>query len=106
MVLRTIVALLTLAAALTAGPATAGAPAASVAKAVTLSFSRGPAEAGQTLPESDFPTNIVTAWAAFDLRGLHQRHPVSMPSCARTVGISRRSTWPAATRRTASVSDS
>ena len=73
MVLRTIVALLTLAAALTASPATAGAPAAAVAKAVTagtLSFSRGPTEAGQqTLPESDFPTNIVTAWAAFDYEG-------------------------------------
>ena len=73
MVLGTIVALLMLAAALTASPATAGAPAAAVAKAVTavtLSFSRGPTEAGQqTLPESDFPTNIVTAWAAFDSEG-------------------------------------
>ena len=73
MVLRTIVGLLTLAAALTASPATAGAPAASVAMAVTagtVSFSRGLTEVGQqTLPEIDFPTNIVTVWAAFDYEG-------------------------------------
>jgi hypothetical protein len=73
MVLRTIVWLLTLAVALTASPATAGAPTASAAMAVTagpLSFSRGLTEAGeQTLPETDFPTNIVTVWATFDFEG-------------------------------------
>ena len=70
MVLRTIVGLLTLATALTVSHATAGAPAASVVTAGTLSFSRGLTEAGQqTLPEIDFPTDIVTVWAAFDYEG-------------------------------------